>query len=74
MVAHEAQHAHHNAATHSSALCSWLCGAGQGFELTESVFVPTIDLLATLDIELADQADDAVSILFLSRGPPAISK
>jgi hypothetical protein len=74
MVAHEAQHAHHKPAVHSSALCSWLCGAGQGFELTGSVFVPTIDLLATLDIESADQADDAVSILFFSRGPPAISK
>lgn len=74
MVAHEAQHAHHKAATHSSALCSWLCGAGQGFELTGSVYVPTIDVLATLDIESADQVDDAVSILSLSRGPPAISK
>jgi hypothetical protein len=73
MVAHEAQHAHHNASVHSSALCSWLCGAGQGFELTGFVFVPTIDLLATLDIESADQVDDAVSILFFSRGPPAIS-
>ena len=73
MVAHEAQHAHHKAATHSSALCSWLCGAGQGFELTCSVYVPTIDYLATLDIESADQTNDAVSVLPLSRGPPAIS-
>ena len=46
----------------------------RGSSLRISVFVPTIDLLATLDIELTDQADDAVSILFLSRGPPAISK
>jgi hypothetical protein len=74
MVAHEAQHAHHNAATHSSALCSWLCGAGQGFDLEDSVFVPTIAFLTTLDIESTDQADDAVSVLPLSRGPPAISK
>ena len=73
MVAHEAQHAHHNAATHSSALCSWLCGAGQGFELTDSVFAPTIAFLATLDIESADQTDDADSLLSFSRGPPASS-
>ena len=72
-VAHEAQHAHHKAATHSSALCSWLCGAGQGFQLSDSVFVPTIVFLATLDIESADQIDDAVSVLSLSRGPPASS-
>lgn len=73
MVAHGARHAHHNAATHSSALCSWLCGAGQGFELTGSVYVPTIAFLATLDIESANQTYDAVSVLPLSRGPPAIS-
>lgn len=72
MVAHEARHAHHNAAMHSSALCSWLCGAGQGFELADSVFVPTITFLATLDIKSADQADNVVSAFSLSRGPPAI--
>jgi hypothetical protein len=72
-VAHEAQHAHHKAATHSSALCSWLCGVGQGFDLTDSVFVPTIIFLETLDSEFADQTDDTVFVFPLSRGPPASS-
>jgi hypothetical protein len=72
-VAHEAQHAHHKAATHSSALCSWLCGAGQGFDLTDSVFAPAIIFLETLDSESADQTVDIVSIFSLSRGPPASS-
>ncbi|TKB72297.1 MAG: hypothetical protein E8D46_14225 [Nitrospira sp.] len=72
-VAHEGQHAHHKAATHSSALCSWLCGVGQGFELTDSVFVPTIAFLSTVDIKSADQTDDTDLILSLSRGPPASS-
>ena len=72
-VAHEGQHVHHKATTHSSALCSWLCGVGQGFHLSDSVFVPTIVFLETLDIESAGQTDDAVSILSLSRGPPASS-
>ncbi|MDO8358073.1 MAG: hypothetical protein Q7U76_16980 [Nitrospirota bacterium] len=70
-VAHETQHAHHKAATHSSALCSWFCGVGQGFDLADSVFVPTIVFLVTLDIEMADQADAAVSVFSLSRGPPS---
>lgn len=70
-VAHEVQHAHHKATTHSSALCSWFCGTGQGFTLTDSVILPTIDFLTTLDIESADQVDVAISVLFLSRGPPA---
>ena len=72
-VAHGTQHAHHKAATHSSALCSWFCGAGQGFSLTDSVFVPSIAFLAMLDVESVDQIDSTVSPLFLSRGPPAAS-
>jgi hypothetical protein len=73
MVTHESQHAHHKAATHSSALCSWLCGAGQGFDLIDSVFAPTFAFLETLDIKSADQTDDVVSTFSLSRGPPASS-
>jgi hypothetical protein len=69
-VVHEGQHAHHKAATHSSALCSWLCGVGQGFDLMDSVFVPTIAFLTTIDIKSADQTDDADFVLSLSRGPP----
>ncbi len=72
-VAHEGQHAHHTAATHSSALCSWLCGVGQGFDLTDAIFVPTIAFLTTIDIESAYQADLAVPVFSLSRGPPPSS-
>ncbi|HLZ35438.1 MAG TPA: hypothetical protein VKP13_15630 [Nitrospira sp.] len=32
LTAHAAQHAHHSAATHATALCSWLCAAGQAAE------------------------------------------
>ncbi len=69
-VAHEGQHAHHKAATHSSALCSWLCGIGQGFDLTDSVFVPTIAFLSWIDIESVDKPDIGVMVLSSSRGPP----
>jgi hypothetical protein len=72
-VAHEVQHSHHKAATHSSPLCAWFCGAGQGYELTDTVFVPTISFLAILDIESNDQVDDAELILYPSRGPPSRS-
>jgi hypothetical protein len=72
-VSHESQHAHHNAMHHSSPLCSWFCGAGQGIHLIDSIFAPTIIFLETLDIESADQMDDADPVFFLSRGPPASS-
>lgn len=72
-VTHEFQHAHHKAMHHSSPLCSWLCGAGQGIHLADSVFAPTIVFLEALDIASADQTDDAFSVPSLSRGPPASS-
>jgi len=34
LTAHMAQHAHHNAATHATALCSWLCTAADAVEST----------------------------------------
>jgi hypothetical protein len=72
-VSHESQHSHHQAATHMTPLCSWLCGAGQGYELTDTVFVPTISFLAILDIESIDQIDDVESIFSPSRSPPSFS-
>jgi hypothetical protein len=72
-VAHEVQHSHHKAATHSSPLCSWFCGAGQGADVADTVFVPAITFLAILDMESADRVDDAEVVLSLSRGPPSFS-
>lgn len=73
-VAHESQHAHHKAATHSSALCSWVCGVGQGLSLTDSVVLPSILFLALLDVESVDQAESTIRSLSLSRGPPRSSR
>ena len=73
-VAHEGQHAHHKAATHSSAFCSWLCGVGQGFETSSiqfnSIFHP-FDLLETHDV---DEVLPVVTTPRFFRGPPAISQ
>lgn len=72
-VAHEVQHSHHKAATHSSPLCAWFCGAGQGYELTDTVFVPTLSFLTILDIESTDQVDETELVFSPSRGPPTQS-
>jgi hypothetical protein len=72
-VAHEIQHEHHKAATHSSPLCSWFCGAGQGLDLQNPVFVPEITFLAMLDIESAWRVDEVDVVLSPSRGPPSLS-
>ncbi|MDZ4733400.1 MAG: hypothetical protein SGJ16_07430 [Nitrospirota bacterium] len=40
LTAHMGQHAHHNAATHATALCFWLCIAADAVEGTAVDVVP----------------------------------
>ena len=40
LTAHMGEHAHHNAATHATALCSWLCIAADAVEGTSVYFAP----------------------------------
>ena len=40
LTAHIAQHEHHNAASHATALCSWLCIAADAVEGTVVTVVP----------------------------------
>jgi hypothetical protein len=37
-VEHVAHHGHHQAAMHASALCAWMCAAGQALETNTIVF------------------------------------
>ena len=72
LAAHEAQHAHHSAATHANALCSWLCAAGQTAEGSAS---PALALVASAS--LAVQQEYAAFDLYpvssdASRGPPPL--
>ena len=40
LTAHMGQHEHHNAATHATALCSWLCIAADAVEGTVNDLSP----------------------------------
>lgn len=40
ITAHIGQHEHHNAATHATALCSWLCIAADAVESTVVEIAP----------------------------------
>jgi len=74
MVTHETQHAHHKAVTHSSALCTWLCGVGQGIQTSSiqlSATFHSFDLLAPHEF---DEVLPAVTTPSFFRGPPAISQ
>lgn len=70
-VAHELQHAHHKAPTHSSPLCSWLCGVGQGLGLDGSLYIPILSLLALLMLSSLSRNEHTALLSSHPRGPPA---
>jgi hypothetical protein len=72
-VTHEFQHAHHKAMHHSSPLCSWFCGAGQGIETSSIQLDSILQLLDLLETYSADEVLPAVATLRFFRGPPANS-
>jgi hypothetical protein len=72
-VRHAAHHAHHQAATHASPLCSWLCAAGQGLEGVTVVLQTMIGLLAFTVWFLVQQPMAPLLGVPSSRGPPSRS-
>lgn len=48
-ISHESQHSHHQKATHSSILCSWMCAAGQTHDASFLTFEHKLVLLASVE-------------------------
>lgn len=72
-IEHESHHAHHQAATHSSVLCSWMCAAGNMLDAVHFVPQMHFDLLA-LDLVSGFQAPSSQPVESpTSRGPPVRS-
>lgn len=72
-ITHESHHAHHQKAAHSTALCSWMCAAGQGWE---GASLPTpLELIPLEFVELASlsQASTLYTNSSATRGPPVRS-
>jgi hypothetical protein len=72
-VTHAGHHAHHQAATHASALCTWMCAAGQGLESVVLLVNESISPATTLDATVPDIIDGIVPPPSQSRGPPLLS-
>ena len=72
-VRHAGHHAHHQAATHASALCTWMCAAGQGLESLVLVVNESISPVTTLDLLVTGTIDGIVPPSSQSRGPPLLS-
>jgi hypothetical protein len=71
LAAHAAHHSHHQAASHATVLCSWMCAAGQAAD-DVAFFLDTEGQVLGLALERVPRLGPSPSIIpFPSRGPPA---
>jgi len=72
LTAHMGHHAHHKAATHATALCSWLCIAADAVEGTSAYFA-TVEQVAFLEQErFESQIRASLTVQPPSRAPPLV--
>ena len=70
-VAHAAHHAHHKATTHSTALCTWMCAAGQAQEHVSFNFQIEIEIVPSVDDCIAQRPIELRLLALATRGPPS---
>jgi hypothetical protein len=70
-LTHETQHSHHQKATHSSVLCSWMCAAGQVLDTTVGPSLVERTPVALAEFSTPQALSSVPSSLIPSRGPPA---
>ena len=70
LTAHMAQHEHHNAATHATALCSWLCIAADAVEGTSVCFAPVEQIVFLGQQYIGPQVDAILTVQPPARAPP----
>lgn len=69
-AAHSLHHVHHNAATHSTILCSLMCAAGHVVNVAEPVFDSPLTIVHALEVPIVEPVTFFVQTLHFSRGPP----
>lgn len=72
-VGHAEHHAGHQADTHSTGICAWLCAGGVGIESSAVQFVSGLQLLERLSIPPMDTVLSVVSLSYFFRGPPSLT-
>jgi len=72
-VAHAAHHAHHKAATHATALCSWMCAAGQVLEGIQVVLQTDFAPILFAALPVFHEPCNNITLVSSSRGPPVFS-
>lgn len=70
-VAHAGHHATHQAGSHSTGLCAWLCAAGQAIETAPVWLASPLRLADLIEDVRIHQYDPLFSPLVFLRGPPS---
>lgn len=73
VATHAFQHAHHEAATHASALCTWLCTAGEISEAVQIDFDTGVGLAGIVESRPPATAVTVLTVAPSSRAPPLSS-
>jgi hypothetical protein len=72
-VPHTLHHAKHQAATHSTALCSWLCAAGQVLDGAPAILQAGLGPITTQWVNPRVEPISIESPTIPVRGPPVLS-
>jgi len=72
-VEHAGHHAHHQAATHGTMLCSWMCAAGTVIDSAVVTFQAELTLIALVTPLHYTQPSIEVCQVSSSRAPPSFS-
>ncbi|MCX5722929.1 MAG: hypothetical protein NTX84_00100 [Nitrospirae bacterium] len=72
-VEHAGHHAHHQAATHGTVLCSWMCEAGTLFDSAVVPFQAELSLISLITRSPSTQPSVELCQTFSSRAPPSLS-
>lgn len=73
-VAHAEHHGTHEAGTHATGICAWLCAAGQGVDSAFVDFESVLQLVGRTEYIRADQVTVPFPAVLFLRGPPARSR
>ena len=72
-VGHAQHHADHQAGTHSTGLCAWLCAAGQDVETTSVSLISTLQLVEQTVAVHSNPIRIPISFHYFFRGPPLLA-
>lgn len=71
-VGHAGHHADHQAGTHSSGICAWMCAGGVGIESSVVQLTSGLQLVEWVSSPSFDVVLRAIALPYFFRGPPGL--